>query len=205
MNFKHYNGQRLVIWIIILFLIESLILAKINTQLDKLSPSLKQIIEVSSLFGSLTLVYFVLRIYDRTLWKYLPKWMNLVCIPNVNGEYEGTLISSHKDTLGNPIKLKCIMRVNQTASSVYVEMDFVNSDKKTTSRSHSEQIEDYRGAYFVLQFVHQNDGNYDEADLNMHKGLTTLKYYPNTKEFKGDYFNDPHRNTHGKIEVKKIV
>ncbi len=203
MNFKHYNGKKLVVWIIILFLIESFILAKINPLIDELGNPLKQIIDVSELFGSLSFVYFILELYDKKLWKYLPSWLNLVSVPNVNGIYEGKLTSSHKEADGSPVIRDCVMEIHQTASDIFVEMEFFNADKKTTSRSHSEQIENYRGQYFVLQFVHLNDGNYDDKDLNMHKGLTTLKYYPATKEFKGDYFNDPHRKTYGKLEVKK--
>lgn len=203
MNFKHYNGKKLVAWITILFIIESLILARISPILDRLDKPWKQIIDITALFGSLSLVYLILELYDKYFWKYLPSWLNLVSVPDVNGAYEGELISSFKDSQGNPVVRKCHMQIHQTASDIFVEMEFFNENMKTTSRSRSEQIENYRGQYFILQFVHLNDGNYDDKDLNMHKGLTTLKYYPATKEFKGDYFNDPHRKTYGKLNVKK--
>lgn len=206
MNFKHYNTSRLLVIIVLLFLLESMALQFIKTFTDQLPSKWQTIIDVSGATGSLVLVYLILKWYDNKLWKYGVGLLKIVNVPNLNGTYEGDLISSHEDqSTGEQTKLKCVMRVYQTASRIYIEMDFINSNNTTTSKSHSEHVEDTPADYKILRFIHHNGGSFDYQELGQHHGLTELRYYPRTKEFKGTYFNSPQRKTHGTINVKKIA
>lgn len=206
MNFKHYNTSRLIVLVILLFLLESIALQFIKTYTDQLPKQWQTIIDVSGATGSLVLVSLFLTWYDRTLWKYGVGLLKLVNVPNLNGTYEGELISSHIDqATSQKTKLKCVMRVYQTASRIYIEMDFINASNTTTSKSHSEQVEDTPADYKIVRFIHHNGGSFDNQVLGQHHGLTELQYYPGTKEFKGSYFNSPQRKTHGTIYVKKVA
>lgn len=206
MNFKHYNTNRLLVLIVLLFLLESMALQLIKTYTYQFPKQWQTIIDVSGATGSLVLVSLFLKWYDNKLWKYGVGIMRIVNVPNLNGTYEGELISSYIDqTTGEKTKLKCVMRVHQTASRIYIEMDFINSNNTTTSKSHSEQVEDTPADYKIIRFIHYNGGSFDNMELSQHHGLTELQYYPGTKEFKGTYFNSPQRKTHGTIHVKKVA
>lgn len=203
MNLNHYDYKKLVIYVVILFLIESYILDLIKPAYESLGENLKRVIDISGLFGSLTLVYFFVEWYDKKLWKHFPSWINLVSVPDLNGFYTGDLISSHTED-GNRVQKKCEMTITQRASDIVVEMRFTGSDgKPTESRSNAERIIKNRNGSYTLLFVHENKGNYDDTAFNMHRGLTELKYDSKELSLIGSYFNDPHRKTHGELKLKK--
>src|SRR5688572_22889581 len=139
MNFKHYNPSKLLILVVLLFLLESMALRLLKAYTDQLSDQWQLFIDVLGLTGSLYLVTLFLKWYDKRLWKIGPGLLKIVNVPNLNGTYEGELESSHIDqTTGQKTKLKCVMRIFQTASRIFIEMDFVNNNNITTSKSHSE-------------------------------------------------------------------
>ena len=94
MNLKNYDLRRLTVFIVCIFIGESFLLDALTPLYDHLSKNLQKLIDVLGLFGALSLVFLILKLYDEKLWKFFPSWLNLVATPDVNGKYSGKLKSS---------------------------------------------------------------------------------------------------------------
>ncbi len=126
------------------------------------------------------------------MWKFsFLKW--LVNVPNLNGRYEGELISTFIDTETNlPIRKKCVIEVSQNASKIklhsyYGELD--NSQQTSQASSVSEEIVKLSSGFFEVFYIYSNSANALETKLNNHNGTCSLKYFPDIKVLEGEYYN----------------
>lgn len=188
MNFKYYKPKSPITFIPILTILITALYSLCEKWINsvELIKNLSNFISVLSILGFVTLI---LSWIDKRLWK-LKITNPIIDIPNLNGRYEGELISSYKDNNGNDTKLKCVMEITQTASYVHVctyvgSLNNVESSKSTTI---CEELRKQDNDIFRLFYNYENQSH--SHDGTTHKGTAYLEYFPDIKALRGKYFND---------------
>lgn len=171
------------------FLVSFFILEKINGFVDSINGltyinDIPYIREIST-FGAVFMAVFYL--FDRLLWK-----SKLSKIPNLNGEWEGKIGTSHN---GREFDIK--VNIKQTWSSISIILETANSISKSEVASIS-----ILKSRLVYQFF--NEPSFSSVKtLHKHYGVTMLDFKGNDI-LKGFYFTDRDRQTHGDISLKRI-
>jgi hypothetical protein len=132
-------------------------------------------------------------------WRCL-KW--LINIPNLNGRYVGTLISSYEEN-GKPVTKDCALEIKQSASSIHISAYFGDLQSKNVSSkssSVSEQIVEMRSGMFMLYYIFHNETDSLQIQLTNHIGTVKFDYYGDIQTLRGAYYNQL-KNT-GTIEVR---
>lgn len=167
-------------------------------------PALARINWLTHSFSTLSLIILAIVFVNQVGWKWpIFKW--LVNIPDMNGRYEGHIISSYKNEENQNLAKKCFLEVRQTASFIHVNAYF--EDPKTqqdTSKSYSisEEIIAEKNGFFSLHYIFLSESDVLQIELNNHGGTAKLNYYPDKEGFEGAYYNQ--RNNFGKIEVTLV-
>lgn len=191
MNFRYYKTD----YLIILILIMGVVLTPISQWIEGWISSLNievisKVYSYNGIFSTISLLLIIFLLINKYLWKYsFMKW--LIDIPNLNGRYEGELISSYRDDLGNNIKKRCIIEIKQTASKIKIFSYYsdLNSDKQTScSYSVLEEIISRDDNVFKLYYVYDNKAEILN-ELSDHSGTCILQYYSNEKKLEGEYYN----------------
>lgn len=160
---------------------------------------------LSSVFG---LLYCI---YDKWLWKN--KWITkLHNVPNLNGCWDGGLVSSHLDENGNQTKMYAYFEIKQTWSKITIKSDFSKTEKETNKRQLTNQnssssysdtatfdVDNSAGPKLI--FTYRNEANEPNLQIRNHSGCNTLVYKDNT--LSGKYFTDRGDGTHGTIFLMK--
>ncbi|WP_288457342.1 hypothetical protein [uncultured Chryseobacterium sp.] len=197
MNFKYYKTNNLIAFVPILTVLLTLFYNQFEGFINS-NETLKSISSYISIFSVLGLITLCLKLVDEYFWKY--KISNLIInIPDLNGRYEGEMISSYLDENGNEKKLKCVMEITQTASKVHVctyvgDFQNIQSSKSTTI---CEELEKQKNGFYRLYYNYENESS--QSNKGSHKGTAYLEFFPDIKALKGKYFND--RNNTGTIDV----
>src|SRR3989304_5000933 len=116
MNFKYYKTGPLIILILVLSFPCNYLAKQIEDCIKyfEVNPELASYLNVFSTIGLITFSLFVINIWG---WRFtIFKW--LIDIPNLNGRFEGELISSHHQN-GVPVKKICVMEIKQTGSNIH--------------------------------------------------------------------------------------
>ncbi len=199
MNFKNYKPKNLVILIIILSILFSLL----SEELDKLLPAnstFKEIWKYIDLFSTVSLLFLTLWFIDEIGWKWkIFKW--LVDIPNLNGRYEGSLVSTYQTNGTNTVK-DCAIEIRQTASKIKIFSyygDPGTNNQTSIGYSHSEEIVKEEDGFFSIYHVFSGEPDALQTKLTNHYGSSYMKYYPDIKVLDGTYFND--RPNKGSLKV----
>lgn len=192
MNFKYYKTNNLIAFVPILTILLTLLYNQFEDLINS-NETLKSISSYISIFSVLGSITLFLKLIDEELWKY--KISNLIIsIPNLNGRYEGEMISSY-----NNVKLRCVMEITQTASTVHVctyigDFQNIQSSKSITI---CEELEKQKNGFYRLYYNYENESS--QPNKGGHKGTAYLEFFPDKKILRGKYFND--RNNTGTIEV----
>lgn len=199
MNFKYYNTN----WLLILILVLSVFYNFISKYLESIIIKYKLLNEAYAYFGvfsTLTLITSTIILIDLFGWKYKAfKW--LINIPNLNGRYEGELISSYQIS-GIPVTKKCVMEIKQTASKLHIFTyvgDLNTSVCTSNSISEIEQIKPENNDTFSIFYIFSNE-TAPLFRINNHIGTAKLKYYKDIKTLEGEYYNQ--RNNNGTIKIQ---
>ena len=201
MTFRYYKVGKLIVVILALSTLLDYIFKLIAPYFNMLSPD--HIIRAPS---NVAIILGVLALYNKTLWKY-PFFRKLVTVPDLNGRYEGKLISDYTDGKGNKIEKFCVIEITQTASSIKVYSYFKYDNdvlKNTSSISNLEDIYCGNDNFYHVRFIYQNQGSNTKDGFKKHDGFNDLKYFPDTNTLMGPYFTDPDRKNKGIIEAKFI-
>ena len=128
-----------------------------------------------------TVVYWL---FEHYLWKIFPI-NSFLKIPDLEGEYKGTLKSSFDNfEIKYPIKL----RIRQTFSRISILMEMENASSKSYSLN---AFLENRGEEILLIYNYQNEPlDRKKATLNEHKGTAILKFSSDSSSFTGNYFTD---------------
>lgn len=209
MNFKYFKIGALIPLILILALIFQPI-SNLIEDFSKQYESLSTVVDYIDTLSTIGLITLFLTFINFIGWKWTVfKW--LVDLPNLNGRYSGTLVSSYIDPLTHQKTLKnCVIEVKQTASAIHIfayYADPVTGQVSSRSYTTSEQIIKEGNGFFLLYYIFTNEPDTLSVQLNNHDGTAKFKYYPDIKTLEGDYYNK--RGNTGKIIVvlqqKKIL
>ena len=171
------------------FLVSFFILEKINGFVDSINGltyinDIPYIREIPT-FGAVFMAVFYL--FDRLLWKF-----KLSKIPNLNGDWEGKIETSHN---GKEFDIK--VNIKQTWSSISIILETANSRSKSEVASIS-----ISKSRLVYQFFNEPFFR-SEKTLHKHYGATMLNF-KGSDVLEGFYFTDRDRQTHGAINLKRI-
>lgn len=204
MNFKYYKTERLIVLILILTFIITPLSSLIEETISR-NKDLNSLYSYVDIFSTISILTFFLFLINQYLWKLeLLKW--LVNIPNLNGRYEGELVSTFIDTSTNlPIVKKCVIEVYQTASKIKIYSyygDLYTQQQTSQANSVSEEIVEQSNGFFEIFYIYSNAANALETQLNNHLGTCGLKYFPDIKLLEGEYYNQ--RGLKGTIKVNFV-
>ncbi len=148
-----------------------------------------------SLLSVFAMLYFI---FCKFVWK-----MKLVAkftgVPNLNGDWQGTLVSSHINPETNKkTVLDMTMVIIQDWNSISIRSTFPKSS--SYSKTASLHINEQKG--IVLGFSYRNDSMNVDIDSREFSGYNELTYKNDILE--GIYFTNRNEGTHGTIKLKKI-
>jgi hypothetical protein len=206
-NFKYYPAKILIS--ILCSFIGIIVLSKslINPNPD----SLQIFMWIIGSIGLLGIIFFLINKFIMNKW-----FLKLFTLPNLNGNYEGELISSYhiNDDMSKPnIKKFVKMEITHNLNGFYVKTHFYDSEfhkeESSISESISHDIEAKDNGEFLIIYRYRNLHNTFHKDhqkytLNQHDGIAQLYYNPKTNTLKGKYFNDSQeRPSYGTINLNK--
>ena len=203
MNFKYYKTKPLIVLIAILIVIAHLLTKvfgpSLNTVISgKFKEEIDSIADYLGVFSVLGIVGIFLYTIDTWLWKtWLFRW--LVDLPVLRGRYKGVLISDFSGNVNKYITLE----IKQSASEIKICGYFADANstiQTSSSYSISEMVVKGQDGFFTLFYLFANSPNLTTTQIYQHGGTVSLKYYPDIKTLKGEYYNI--RKNHGTIEVK---
>jgi hypothetical protein len=202
-NFQNYNPSGLKYF----FIGGTVIFGAFSIGLHFLVEFLFTPIKWLILFLDLATVptFFALALYyiEHDLWKR-KRFHFLVDQPDLNGRYEGKLLSSFME---NNIRkeMPCAIEILQTASSLNISAYFQDEndyEKKSSSTSSLEKIIKKGNGFYEIYYNFSNTNGALEELLKAHFGTGRFDYYPDQKILRGEYFNV--KGNTGKIEVKFV-
>ena len=155
------------------------------------------VIEAPTTVAILLVLFWII---DRYLWKV--KLINKIPgIPlNINGRYEGTLVSSYEE---NPTH-KIAIEIRQFLTKISIKLYTQNSSSFSTTSVIGINSQDN----WALHYLYKNNPqtvNHNE-DMRSHEGGAFLEIINGGQQMKGSYFNNTRdRGRHGSIDVKWIT
>ncbi len=200
MNFKYFNTTSLIGFLIFLYIL----LAPLSALLQGIGKETSKIVDIVGPLSTLGMIGVIIALINNYGWKYkIFKW--LINVPNLNGRYEGVLVSSYQTSSGVNIRKKCVVEIKQTASYIHIYAyfgdEFTNLNS-SSSVSVSEELIKENNGLFKIYYIFTNETSILQSQLNNHIGTGMLKYYPDTKELDGQYYNQ--RLNTGTFKVKLV-
>ncbi len=192
-------------WIPLAILIVSVFCAlgaKLYLDSLNLHNTLGEFFYIVSLFVDLSVIIFYevfYLIFDKWLWK-LP--LIPVKVPNLNGEWKGTLDSNYNETNDNSLtRVTPKMEITQTWQDIEIRLK--------TDQSTSETV---TAAFFTknpnavkLSYQYLSDPNpHTIESMHKHEGTGWVTLSKDRKSFEGSYYNGRDSENHGSIKFEKI-
>ncbi|MEZ5034736.1 MAG: hypothetical protein R2796_07085 [Chitinophagaceae bacterium] len=204
MNFKYYHTERLTILILSLTLVITPLSNFIEEKIAA-NKAINVLYGYIGVFSTISILTLVLLLINNYLWQFKAfKW--LVNIPNLNGRYQGELVSMFIDTATNQQTRKhCVIEVKQNASKIKLHSyygDLNTLEQTSQAESVSEEIIEQSNGIFEVFYIFSNSASALETQLNNHIGTCSLSYFPDTKRLEGEYYNQ--RGLKGIIKVSFI-
>lgn len=147
-----------------------------------------------TLLGVFGLLYFL---YRKLLWK-IPIISRFHSIPNLNGTWNGELISSYL-THGVPTRVKVSMRIKQDWDHISVICTF----PKSMSHSIAAFLFSKSDSGIEFGFPYCNDSLCVNWKTKNHDGYNSFTI--NGNSMKGRYFTNREDGTNGTIVLEKVV
>ena len=136
------------------------------------------------------------RLYDEYLWRLGPVTRTLSGVPNLAGQWTGTILSSYRDQ--EPIEATLMVR--QTSSRLLVTLETV------TSKSHSTMASlcSAPGPANGLQYAFANTPrSLSKKTMLPHSGVAQLVLSADGSQLTGDYETNRFRATNGRMEFHR--
>lgn len=162
--------------------------------------------EIPALTLSIPLTFAALfLIYDKWLWKW-PGLSRIAGVPDISGEWEGPLNSSHQDTEeeeenGQKGSLRPEFTIHQTWSRIEINGAFRRSRSESTTASFRTEKGNPQ-----LVFTYQNHPRTTEENDGPHEGVNKLRLATDvdgSEVLEGEYYTDESRNNHGTITLRR--
>lgn len=201
MNFRYYKTEKLIGFTLVLAVLCSWLSGKIEECLIH-HEVISQAARWVDAFSTLTLIGLVFWYINSHGWKisYF-KW--LIDIPDLNGRYKGTLISSYRDENNIPEEMECVIEIKQSASYIHIFGYFgskTSNSNSSISHSVSEQLVRGNDGLFLIYYIFTNESDALKVQLSNHLGTGFLKFHPDNKTLGGNYYNQ--RGNTGNIKVE---
>lgn len=202
MNFKYYKTKEIIVLVAILIVVANILIKVFGPYADiliqgRFKEEIKTISDYLDVFGVLGIVGVILWLIDTYLWKtWAFSW--LVDLPSISGRYEGILQSDYNGSF----QMHIVLEICQTASQVKINGYFANHGttvQTSTSYSYSELITKGQDGFYTLSYQFANAPNLTSTQIYQHGGTVSLKYFPDIKSLKGEYYNI--RKNLGAIDV----
>lgn len=195
MDFRYYKSEKLILFIIGLsIVIGAIVTLWIHPLVEKAPETVRTLIVYTEMFSVPFFVSIVFFYINTTGWKKkFFKW--LIDIPDLNGRYEGKIISSFM-VEGKNVEIPFALEIVQSASSIHISSYYFNPElnEQTASYSVIEQIEKQKNGSYKLFYLYTNMPGKVNTTLTQHEGTASCVYYADKKEFEGGYYNS-RRNT----------
>lgn len=153
-----------------------------------------QVISFSISFGAIFGSLFLL--VDKFLWK-ISNRTNL--IPNLEGEWQATGISSFQDEDENNHKFCMEIYIKQT----FTNLEVFTETQDSTSKSTMANIEMNHPKPIFRYTFENTPKNMSDNELQRHPGMMQLRINSNS-EMSGDYFSGKHRLRYGELTLTKV-
>lgn len=151
---------------------------------------------------ALAILFLFFWIFSNHIWKikYLDK---LLGMPNINGRYEGELVSSHTEDKTQNGTYPVVIEVKQTITDIEI---FLYTERSCSYSLIASMCKNYAQNY-ELVYVYQNKTSaiHSDSDMRDHHGSAFLELIDGGNELNGYYFNNPReRGRYGKIKVTRV-
>ena len=192
MNPYNPNGSRKVITFLLIISVS--LAGLVHTGLDVVNFELQGLVSITSAVGMYQILYYV---FDRFIWKWrLLRKIGLVTVPDLNGQWSGTINSSYKPDAQD---YQIDVFITQQWSKILIRLK--------TEKSHSKSIV----ASFLtddpsspeLVYVYDNDPVAMTPE-SMHSHGGTAKLRITDSGLQGQYYTGQGRKTIGDISLKRI-
>lgn len=190
MHFRYYKSEKLILFLIgLTVLIGAFVTFIIHPCVEHAPDTIRNFIVFTELFSVPFFISMVFYYINQIGWKKkIFKW--LIDIPNLNGRFEGSIISSFmKD--GKNVEIPFALEIVQTASSIHISSYYLNPELNEGTASYSviEQIEKQKNGSYKLYYLYTNMPGKVNTTLTQHEGTASCVYYEDKKEFEGGYYN----------------
>lgn len=158
------------------------------------------VISVPSLAGVYTLAY---KVFDEFGWRTeLARKLRLVSVADIEGRYEGTLLSTFDSGDGEKVTKEVAFEVSQTWTKISIEMTVTSGSSSSRSISALGSVTQ-DGVSTKLVYIYRNTVHPGIADADMgdHNGAAELQIYRDGR-LEGRYFNS--RPRAGSISATKV-
>ncbi len=192
-----------IIFSLLLSIPASFLASKISTYIDSLPPA-NLFYHLASLGiikapTIIVILLFFFWLFNEFVWKiYLIR--KIINIPNINGRYEGSLISTYTKSNEQNGTYPIVIEIKQTLTSINV---WLYTERSCSYSLIANLCKNNNGNY-ELVYVYQNKTSALNTDIDMrdHNGTALLEIFDDGKMLKGNYFNNPReRGRFGQIEV----
>lgn len=150
---------------------------------------------------AIAIILFIFWMLNNYLWKWLPI-RKLFGIPNIDGRYEGELVSSFTETKEQNGTYKTVIEIKQTLTKITVCL----YTERSCSYSLTANLCKNNNGNYELVYIYQNKTSAmgDDSDMRDHNGTAILGIFEDGNKLDGNYFNNPReRGRYGKIKVTK--
>jgi hypothetical protein len=156
-------------------------------------------LDIPSVFGFYVIFY---RVFERWAWRApIFRLTGIVKVPDLQGEWHGTVSSSHIDEGGLAITREATVQVKQSWTQMCVSL----STDISNSRSQIGGILLSCGPPNpLLTYDYLNEPKPDAPDtLHAHRGTTRLDVLDGGSALEGQYYTGRDRVTHGRLSLRK--
>ena len=151
---------------------------------------------------ALIILFLLFWSFSNHLWK-IKHVDTLLGIPNINGRYEGELVSSHTEDKTQNGTYPIVIEVKQTLTDIQV---FLYTERSCSYSLIASMCKNYT-KNFELVYVYQNKTSamHADADMRDHHGSAFLELANGGNTLNGYYFNNPReRGRYGNIKVTRV-
>lgn len=142
--------------------------------------------------------------FDRSLWRMtFFHRVGAVNVADISGTYEGRLVSTFRDSGGQPVERRVVFTINQSWTRISIAMEVTSETSSSVSTSALAGLS-RDGKTTCLTYTYKNQINPGIADEDMgdHAGAADVRISPDGR-LSGRYFNS--RPRAGTIDARRTA
>lgn len=146
--------------------------------------------------SALVFYYLVYKVFDRWAWKCFRK-IGVVKIPDLNGEWDGTIKTSFND---HSLGLEATLKISQTWARI--EIILISNSSRSRSEAGSMILGSSEGKRLIYQYINEPKPSAAET-MHIHRGTARLLFDERTDELSGEYYSGRDRQNFGSLSFKR--